>query len=74
MSDDDAIAIPDRIQKQHLLYGFIAETKVESPDSNTICYTQGNGDSALWTGAYVATEVRREGLSVSCAAACPETG
>ena len=59
MTDDDAIAISERIQKQHLLYGFIAETKFESPHSDKISYTQGNGDSALWTGAYLAAEAFR---------------
>jgi hypothetical protein len=68
MTDDDAIAIAERIQKQHLLYGFIAETKFDSPDSNKICYTQGNGDSALWTGAYVAAEAFRYAFTRSSAA------
>jgi hypothetical protein len=59
VTDDDAIKISERIQKQHLLYGFIAETKFKSSVSDEICYTQGNGDSALWTGAYLAAEAFR---------------
>jgi hypothetical protein len=65
MTDEDAIAISARIQKQHLLYGFIAETKFASAESGEITGTVGNGDSALWTGAYLAAEAFRYAVTRS---------
>jgi hypothetical protein len=63
-SEGDAIAISTNIQQFHMPYGTIldpifASSDPESPDySSIVSYTRA-GDSAIWTGHYLAAEAFR---------------
>ena len=63
-SEQDAVSISDNIQQLHLPYGTILDPVFASPDPNSPAYSQivsyaRAGDSALWTGAYLAAEAFR---------------
>jgi len=58
-SEADAVAISAGIQARHMPFGTILDPMYASPASNqTVGYTR-CGDSALWTGAYLAAEAFR---------------
>ncbi|HZS03796.1 MAG TPA: hypothetical protein VFD58_02895 [Blastocatellia bacterium] len=58
-SEQDAVAISSNIQQRHLPHGTILDPVFAAPASDQIVsYTRG-GDSALWTGHYLAAEAFR---------------
>jgi hypothetical protein len=58
-AEADAIAISNTIQQRHMPNGTIIDPVFASPSSQTIvAYTRG-GDSATWTGHYLAAEAFR---------------
>jgi hypothetical protein len=66
-AEQDALAIDDVIQARHLPYGTILDP-VLSPDlSQVVSYTR-CGDSAIWTGHYMAAEAYRYKVTGSAAA------
>ena len=58
-SEADAVAISAKIQARFLPFGTILEPIYASSTSNQIAYYTDCGDSALWTGAYLAAEAFR---------------
>ncbi len=58
-SEADALAISANIQARHLPFGTILDPINASPASNQIVGYTRCGDSALWTGAYLAAEAFR---------------
>src|SRR5579871_5448642 len=58
-SDADALAITAGIQARHLPYGAIMDPIYASPTSSQIVGYTRCGDSALWTGAFLAAEAFR---------------
>ena len=58
-SDADALAISHDIQARHLIYGTILDPVFASPTSDTIVSYSRCGDSAIWTGHYLAAEAFR---------------
>ena len=58
-SDADAVFISQRIQQRHLPYGTIIDPVYASPTSNEIVNYTRCGDSAIWTGHYLAAEAFR---------------
>ncbi|HWQ52180.1 MAG TPA: hypothetical protein VN442_00760 [Bryobacteraceae bacterium] len=58
-SDADALAISREIQAHHLIYGTILDPVFASPTSDTIVSYSRCGDSAIWTGHYLAAEAFR---------------
>ncbi len=55
-SEQDALAISANIQAKHMPFGTIMDPVYASPTSNQIVGYTRCGDSALWTGAYLAAE------------------
>ena len=64
-SEGDALAISANIQALHLPYGTIVDPVYASADSNQIVGYTRCGDSALWTGNYLAAESFRYKLTQS---------
>ena len=58
-AEADAIAISAGIQARHMPFGTILDPMYASPASNQIAGYTRCGDSALWTGAYLAAEAFR---------------
>ncbi len=58
-SEADALAISANIQAKHLPFGTILDPIYASPTSDQIVGYTRCGDSALWTGAYLAAEAFR---------------
>jgi uncharacterized protein (TIGR03437 family) len=58
-SEADAVAISAGIQARHMPFGTILDPVYASPASNQIVGYTRCGDSALWTGAYLAAEAFR---------------
>jgi hypothetical protein len=58
-SESDAVAISNNIQQRHLPYGTILDPVFASPDSDQIVGYARSGDSAIWTGHYLAAEAFR---------------
>jgi uncharacterized protein (TIGR03437 family) len=58
-SEADALAISANIQARHLPFGTVLDPINASPASNQIVGYTRCGDSALWTGAYLAAEAFR---------------
>jgi hypothetical protein len=58
-SEQDARAISDNIQKRHLPYGTILDPVFASSESDEIRSYARAGDSAIWTGHYLAAEAFR---------------
>jgi hypothetical protein len=56
VSEQDARAISDNIQKRHLPYSTILDPVFASPESDEIRSYARAGDSAIWTGHYLAAE------------------
>ena len=55
-SEADALAISANIQARHMPFGTLLDPIYASPTSNQIAGYTRCGDSALWTGAYLAAE------------------
>src|SRR5438045_8665280 len=55
-SEADALAISAAIQARHMPFGTILDPIYASPSSTQITGYTRCGDSALWTGAYLAAE------------------
>jgi uncharacterized protein (TIGR03437 family) len=64
-SEADALAISAKIQGRFLPFGTILEPIYASSTSNQIAYYTDCGDSALWTGAYLAAEAFRYNVTQS---------
>jgi len=64
-SEADALAISANIQARHLPFGTILDPINASPTSNQIVGYTRCGDSALWTGAYLAAEAFRHKVTQS---------
>lgn len=58
-SEADALAISANIQARHLPFGTVLDPIFASPTSNQITGYTRCGDSALWTGNYLAAEAFR---------------
>ena len=58
-SENDAIAISKIIQQRHLPHGTILDPVFKAADSDEIDYYARGGDSAIWTGHYLAAEAFR---------------
>ena len=67
-SEVDALAISANIQAKHLPFGTILDPIYASSTSNQIVGYTRCGDSALWTGAYLAAEAFRYNVTRSAAA------
>src|SRR5689334_23630753 len=55
-SEDDAIAISQNIRARHMPFGTILDPIFAAPDSDEIIGYTHCGDSAIWTGHYLAAE------------------
>jgi len=55
-SESDAVVISNNIQQRHLPYDTILDPIFSSPDSDQIVGYAKAGDSAIWTGHYLAAE------------------
>ncbi|HLK19212.1 MAG TPA: hypothetical protein VKT81_09655, partial [Bryobacteraceae bacterium] len=64
-SEADALAIDANIQAKHLPFGTILDPVYAAPTSNQIVGYTRCGDSALWTGAYLAAEAFRYNVTKS---------
>jgi uncharacterized protein (TIGR03437 family) len=64
-AEADALAISANIQAKHLPFGTILDPIYASPTSTTIVGYTRCGDSALWTGAYLAAEAFRYKVTAS---------
>src|SRR5579883_3329865 len=58
-AEPDALAISANIQARHMPYGTILDPVFSDPTSDDIVSYTHCGDSALWTGAYLAAEAFR---------------
>src|SRR3984957_4292365 len=58
-AEGDALAILANIQTRHLPYGAILDPIFTLTDSDIVAYYTRCGDSALWTGHYLAAEAFR---------------
>ncbi len=64
-SERDAVAISNIIQQRHLPYGTILDPVFAAPDSDEIASYGRGGDSAIWTGHYLAAESFRYRVTAS---------
>ena len=64
-SEADALAISAKIQARFLPFGTILEPIYTSPNTADIAFYTDCGDSALWTGAYLAAEAFRYNVTQS---------
>jgi len=64
-SEADALAISANIRAKHMPFGTILDPVYASPTSNQIVGYTRCGDSALWTGAYLAAEAFRYNVTQS---------
>ncbi|MDQ6701371.1 MAG: hypothetical protein M3Z36_14425, partial [Acidobacteriota bacterium] len=55
-AEADALAISANIQARHFPFGTVLDPMFASPDGNQVTGYTRCGDSALWTGAYLAAE------------------
>ena len=62
---DAALQISQEIQKRHLPYGTILDPVFAAPQLNEIVGYSRAGDSAIWTGHYLAAESFRYGVTGS---------
>jgi hypothetical protein len=58
-SEADAIAISQNIRARHMPFGTILDPIFAAPDSEQIVGYTHCGDSAIWTGHYLAAEAFR---------------
>jgi uncharacterized protein (TIGR03437 family) len=64
-AEADAVAISAGIQARHMPFGTILDPMFASPASNQIVGYTRCGDSAMWTGAYLAAEAFRYNVTRS---------
>ena len=64
-TESDALAISANIQARHMPFGTVLDPIYASPTSNQIVGYTRCGDSALWTGAYLAAESFRYNVTQS---------
>lgn len=64
-AEADALAIDERIQARHMPHGAIADPAYPDPDSTEILNYTRCGDSAIWTGHYLAAESYRYAVTRS---------
>ena len=64
-SESDALAISANIQAKHMPFGTVLDPVYASPSSDQITGYTRCGDSALWTGAYLAAESFRYSVTAS---------
>src|SRR6266496_6150754 len=64
-SESEALAISASIQARHLPFGTILDPIYSSPTTSQIVGYTRCGDSALWTGAYLAAEAYRYNVTRS---------
>ena len=64
-TEADALAISANIQALHMPFGTVLDPIYASPTSNQIIGYTRCGDSALWTGAYLAAEAFRYNVTQS---------
>jgi uncharacterized protein (TIGR03437 family) len=64
-SESDAIAISANIRARHMPFGTVLDPVFNAPDSFQITGYTRCGDSALWTGAYLAAESFRYNVTRS---------
>src|SRR5205814_5449142 len=64
-SEADALAISAKIQARFLPFGTILEPIYASANTTDIAFYTDCGDSALWTGAYLAAEAFRYNVTLS---------
>ena len=64
-SESDALAISANIQARHMPFGTVLDPIYASASSNQITGYTRCGDSALWTGAYLAAESFRYSVTAS---------
>src|ERR1700683_1566686 len=55
-SEQDALAIEQSIQTRHMPHGTILDPVYAAPDKDEILSYTRAGDSAIWTGYYLAAE------------------
>jgi hypothetical protein len=67
-SEADAIAISQNIRARHMPFGVIVDPVFASPDSEQIVSYTRCGDSAIWTGHYLAAEAFRYNVTQSAVA------
>ena len=67
-SEADALAISDRIRQRHLPYGTILDPVFAASTSDEIVNYTRCGDSAIWTGHYLAAEAYRYAVTHSAEA------
>ena len=58
-AESDALSIDANLQARHLPYGTVLNPIVAAPGSNQIVHYTRCGDSAIWTGHYLAAEAFR---------------
>src|SRR5215813_13345504 len=58
-AEGDAVAISANIQARHFPFGTILDPVFAAPDSNQVTGYTRCGDSAIWTGHYLAAEAFR---------------
>jgi hypothetical protein len=58
-AEQDALAISQNIRARHMPFSTILDPIFEAPDSNVIAAYSRCGDSAIWTGHYIAAEAYR---------------
>ena len=67
-SEADAIAISQNIRARHMPFGIIVDPIFASPDSEQIVSYTHCGDSAIWTGHFLAAEAFRYNVTGSAEA------
>ena len=67
-SEADAIGISQNIRARHMPFGIIVDPIFASPDSDQIVGYTRCGDSAIWTGHYLAAEAFRYNVTKSAEA------
>src|SRR5262245_40120125 len=64
-SEWDAISISNNIRERHMPFGVVVDPVYASPDSDEIVSYTHCGDSAIWTGHYLAAEAFRYAVTGS---------
>src|SRR5437868_8105602 len=64
-AEADALAISTNIEAKHLPFGTILDPMYAAPDSDEIVNYTRCGDSAIWTGHYLAAESYRYAVTKS---------
>ena len=64
-SEADAIALSENIRRRHMPFGIVVDPIFASPDSDEIVGYTHCGDSAIWTGHYLAAEAFRYNVTRS---------